>query len=150
MNYEKEKQYHISFCGSYCHICDWHTGRIRKTFQSAADALKLFGFRRLLEGKVAARNLRRGLDILTKSSICPGCKAEAGQPPGKDRCRIRPCAHAKGFDLCSECPDFPCRLLKTDPGVVKFGCIENLRQIKSQGLKRWVDGQWKEYVRSSG
>lgn len=148
MNYEEEKQYHISFCGSYCHICDWHTGRIRKTFRAAADALKLFGFRKLLEGKADARNMKLGLDILANSGICPGCKAEAGEPAGKDRCRIRQCARARGYELCCECSKFPCRLLKRNPGVRKFGCIENLRQIKSRGLKRWVDKQWQEHVRS--
>ncbi len=148
MNYAKEKEHHISFCGSYCHICDWHTGRIRKTFQSASDALDLFGFKKLLEGKVDVKNMKLGLDLLSKSGICPGCKADADQAPGKDRCKIRQCAHAKGFDLCSECRSFPCKLLKDNLGVVKFGCIENLRSIKSKGLKRWVDRQWQGHVRS--
>jgi len=30
MNYGEEKKRHISYCGSYCYRCDWHTGRIKK------------------------------------------------------------------------------------------------------------------------
>jgi threonine dehydrogenase-like Zn-dependent dehydrogenase len=147
MNYELEKKNHISYCGSYCHICDWHTGRIRKTFQSALDMLEDFGFRKILEGKVDAENLKSGLQILATSSICPGCKSEVFRKPEEDRCKIRQWCSGKGFDLCCECVGFPCEILETNPGVIKFRCIENLIKIKEKGVKEWIDGQWKEYVK---
>jgi len=147
MNYQKEKERHISYCGSYCHLCDWFTGRHRKTFQAAADSLEFFGFKRLLKDKVNAKNLKLGLKILANSSICPGCKAEAGKT--KDRCSIRQCAYSRGFDLCSECGNFPCKVLKTNPGVIKFGCLKNLQEIKYKGLKKWIDEQWKLYVKTN-
>ncbi len=146
MNYQKEKQRHISYCGSYCHLCDWFTGRHRKTFQAASDSLELFGFKQLLKNKVDIKNLKLGLKILANSSICPSCKAEAGR--SQDRCKIRQCAYRKGIDLCCECDNFPCKLLKTNPGVIKFGCIENLQEVKNKGLKRWIDKQWKEHINS--
>jgi hypothetical protein len=146
MDYKKEKRYHISYCGAYCHLCDWFTGRHRKIFQAAYDSLMIFGFKRLLKDKVDVNNLKLGLRILANSGICSGCKAEAGKT--KDRCMIRQCADGKGLDLCSECQDFPCPILKNNPGVIKFGCIKNLKEIKTNGLKRWIDKQWREYIRN--
>lgn len=140
MNYEQEKKMHISFCGSYCHKCDWHTGRIRRTAQQALDMLQEYGgFKRLLEGNVSIDDMTKGLNILAESTICSGCKAETG---ANERCAIRTCCSHKGFDLCSECNDFPCETLKTNPGVIKFHCIENLKEIDGMGLEQWIDRQW--------
>ncbi len=146
MNYEEEKKRYISFCGSYCHTCDWFTGKIRKTFQSALKMLNEYGFKRLLEGKANIDNFRKGLETLADSGICSGCKAEVAKNPEEDRCKIRQCCSRKGFDLCSECAEFPCELLKTNPGVIKFHCLENLIEIKEEGLEQWIDRQWKNYV----
>lgn len=147
MNYEEEKKRYISFCGSYCHTCDWFTGKIRKIFQSALDATEQYGFSKLLQGKADRENLKQGLEVLAHSGICSGCKAEIGESPQDDRCQIRRCAWSKGFDLCSQCSDFPCDILKNNPGVLKFGCIENLKEIKEKGLDRWIDKQWSEFVK---
>jgi len=145
MDYEEEKKRYVSFCGSYCHTCDWFTGKIRGTFQSALDMVEEYGFRKLLEDKVDIDNLKLGLKILANTSIDSGCKAEAEENP-QDRCKIRQCCFKKGFDLCSECSDFPCDLLKSNPGVIKFHCIENLQEIKEKGIKPWIDRQWKEHL----
>ena len=147
MNYDLEKRYHISFCGSYCHICDWHTGRIRRAFQLASDMIDNLGLKKQLGDDVDIADFKAGLKQLAQSSICPECKAEAGiHGPGEDRCKIRQCCYSKGYDLCSECVDFPCEILKSNPGVIKFRCIENLQEIRERGLKAWVDRQWREYV----
>ena len=143
MNYEQEKRMHMSFCGSYCHKCDWHTGKIRKTFRSALDMLEDYKFTRLLEGKSDRENLRLGLSLLSDSGICSGCKAEIARGPEQDRCKIRQCSSEKGSQLCSECEVFPCHLLKNNAGVTKWGCIENLEEIKKIGFERWIDKQWR-------
>ncbi len=147
MNYEMEKKYHISFCGSYCHICDWHTGRIRRVFQLALDMIDGLGLKKQLGENIHVASFKAGLKNLARSSICPECKAEAGtHEPGKDRCKIRECCFGKGYDSCSECEEFPCDTLRKNPGVIKFHCIENLQEIREKGLKAWVDRQWKNYV----
>jgi len=141
MNYEEEKRRYISFCGSYCHTCDWFTGKIRKTFQSSLGMLEEYGFKRLFGDKIDDENFKLGLQILADSGICSGCKAEIAKSPEEDRCKIRQCCYSKGFDFCIECPEFPCEVLKTNPGVIKFHCIENLIEIKEKGIKHWVDKQ---------
>ena len=144
MNYEQEKKMHISFCGSYCHMCDWHTGKIKKTAKAALDMINEFnGFGRLLKDKVDVENLKKGLEILADSSICSGCKAETGADA---RCAIRKCCSAKEYDLCNECPEFPCDTLKNNPGVIKWHCLENLEEIKKNGLEDWIAKQWTEYI----
>ncbi len=144
MNYEQEKKMHISYCGSYCHLCDWHTGKIRKAAQSMLDLTdEQGGFKRLLNGKVYVDDFRTGLEIIAQSSICSGCKAEQA---ANERCQIRKCCTSRGFDLCSECSEFPCETLKSNPGVIKFRCVENLEEIEKIGLEQWIDKQWADYT----
>jgi len=150
MNFEAEKERYISFCGSYCHRCDWFTGKIRDTFGLALSMLDAYGFGRLLDGKVDKNNFRKGLEIIANSGICPGCKAEIAEDPAQDRCTIRQCCFRKGLSLCGECAEFPCEQLKNNPGVIKFGCIENLREIADKGVEFFVRRQWQsEPARSS-
>lgn len=147
MDYDAEKKLHISFCGSYCHMCDWHTGKIKRTAKKALDMINEYdGFKRLFEAKVDVENLKRGLDILAESSICSGCKSEIA---ANERCQIRKCCSGRGFDLCSECSDFPCEMLKTNSGVIEWGCLENLREIKETGLGNWIEHQWLRHITES-
>ncbi len=141
MNYEEEKRRYVSFCGSYCRTCDWFTGRIRRTFQTALEMVEAYGFGKWLDGKVDTGNLKEALKILANLPIDSGCKADIAENPEDDRCKIRQCCFQKGLDLCNECPEFPCDLLKSNPGVTKFHCIENLIEIKEKGIKYWIDRQ---------
>ncbi len=143
MKYEEEKRRYLSFCGSYCHTCDWFTGRIRKVSRAALDMIEEYdGFQKLFAGRVDTNNLLLGLKLLAQSGICSGCKAEIATRAEDDRCQIRQCCSQKGLDLCSECSEFPCEVLANNPGVIKFHCLENLREIREKGLQRWIDRQW--------
>jgi len=146
MNYEHEKSQYISFCGSYCHQCDWFTGKIRKTAKTALDMIREYGFKRLFEGKIDNDNLIKGLEILSESGICSGCKSEIAKTPEEDWCRIRQCCFKRGFELCNECSEFPCEILKNNPGVIKFHCIENLMEIKAIGIENWIKKRWTDFV----
>ncbi|MEO0019602.1 MAG: DUF3795 domain-containing protein [candidate division WOR-3 bacterium] len=141
MNYDEEKRWYVSFCGSYCRTCNWYTGKIRQVFSSALGLLEEHGFGKLLENKVNRNELKKGLKMLAGAGICSGCKAEIAE---NDRCSIRQCCYKKGFYLCRECSQFPCKLLKENPGVIKFHCIENLIEIRDKGIKTWIDRQWAE------
>ena len=69
MNYEEEKKRYVLFCGSYCRTCDWFTGKIRRTFQSALDMVEEYGFGKWLEGKVNIDSFKEALRILANASI---------------------------------------------------------------------------------
>jgi hypothetical protein len=146
MNYQQEIKLFTGYCGSYCRTCDWHTGKIHRQF---AETLKMWetygGFPNQTGESVDRENLKQGLSILAHSSICSGCKGEF-EGEG-DRCAIRFCAHKKGIDLCLECQDYGhCPTLRENPGVIRFGCLENLEQIKSSGVNSWIDSQWQEFL----
>lgn len=148
MNYNEEKKHYISYCGSYCRTCDWFTGRIRKTFNSSLKMQDLYQFRKLLDGNVNPDSFKKGLQAIANSGICSGCKAEIIKNPDEDRCKIRQCAFRKGYELCSDCPEFPCETLKSKSGVKEFHCIENLTEIREKGVKYWIDKQWDQYTAS--
>jgi hypothetical protein len=141
MDYQKEKVTHISYCGSYCHTCDWFTGKIKKTAKDCLDMIRNYdGFKKWFENKVDVNNLLLGLRILADTSICSGCKTEAGRE--NDRCEIRQCCFSKNLSQCDECGDFPCQILKTNPGVIKFGALKNLKEMKEKGIEKWIDQKW--------
>jgi hypothetical protein len=138
VNYEGEKKTHVSFCGSYCHTCDWFTGKIKNMAKQMLKIVEEYdGFKRVLKGKVDPEALMTGLRLLAETSICSGCKTET-----RERCKIVVCCVSKGFDHCDECKDFPCQTLKENPGVIKFHTIENLLEMKKIGVKEWIDRQW--------
>ncbi len=150
VRYEEEKRRYISFCGSYCHTCDWHSGKIRRTAQAALDLFQEYGgFVKQLQAEgVDGDNFSQGLQILAESKICSGCKAEIPDylKGEKERCDIRQCCFERGFSLCSECASFPCSKLKSKPGVVKWRTIENLKAIEKVGLEQWIEDQWKAHT----
>ena len=138
MRYEEEKRMYVSFCGSYCHTCDWFTGKIKNTAKRMLQIVEEYdGFKRILKGKVDPKDLVEGLRLLSETSICSGCKAER-----RERCEIVKCCTEKGFDHCDECTEFPCKTLKENPGVIKFHTIENLQEMRKIGIQRWIDKQW--------
>ena len=147
MHYENEKKRLISFCGSYCHTCDWFTGRIRSTAHEMLDIFKTYnGFPKLLGEGINPEDIKTALEMIANSGICSGCKQQIPEDPSQDRCAIRQCCSQRGFDTCAECEQFPCDLLESSPGVIKFGCIENLKEIQRNGLEHWIDAQWREII----
>jgi hypothetical protein len=145
MNYLQEIQKFTGYCGSYCRLCDWHTGKIRRRFGEALETWEEYqGFPKQTHDKFDADNLHHGLEYLSSLSICSGCKQEfEGE---RDRCKIRLCAHGKGIELCCECAGYrECETLTKNPGVIKFGCLQNLQAINFEGAQEWIDRQWEEF-----
>ena len=93
MKYIVEISIYTGYCGSYCRICDWHTGRKHRLFGEAMKSWDEYGGFPNLIREAAAEKIRDGLAKLADTTFCSGCKAEfegAG-----DRCDIRLCAHNK-------------------------------------------------------
>lgn len=74
---------------------------------------------------------------------CPGCRADDGRKPKtRVRCKIKSCETRRGT-FCSSCAKFPCERLshldtryRTKYGM---GMIENLRQIKTVGVRNFSE-----------
>ena len=108
--------------------------------------LEEYGFKELLKGRVDMENSKEGLRILANTSIDSEYMAEITKNPEEGKCKIRQCCSGKGLDLCFECPEFPCDLLESNLGVVKFHCIGN---FKEKGIEHWVDKQLSVHRESS-
>lgn len=81
---------------------------------------------------------------LRTERTCPGCR-ETGK-----KCTIKNCDRIKEIGFCSDkCKKFPCtRLKKLDERYrTKYGMsmIENLEEIKENGIKEFLEKQEKKY-----
>ncbi|MDD3119614.1 MAG: DUF3795 domain-containing protein [Victivallales bacterium] len=92
----------IAPCGLVCSRCDAY----RATQQNDADQLEL----------VAAdwRERYKCPEIKAEMLPCDGCLTVGGRKcfHCANSCGIRACAVAKGVEVCSECPDYPCAELQ--------------------------------------
>ena len=139
----------ISYCGYNCHLCAARSDdeEIRK--KMIAGWKKYFGHQQ----------------YTVENSRCDGCKADGRLIDSS--CEARPCAIAKGVDICSECDEFPCdkvkKLFASKEGMIiytypksrgisfedyelcmrQFDSMPNLlRSLIKQGkLPDWVLGQ---------
>lgn len=139
MNPQEEIKRFVGFCGAYCKKCPWFTGELRDIFKKADFALNEYGLERRLKDKINIDDFKKRLEILKNLGICSGCKQEIKERAEDDRYKIRQCAYRKGYDTCADCPEFSCQLLESHPGVIKFGCIENLKEIKEKGISEWLE-----------
>jgi len=78
-------------------------------------------------------------------SKCPGC----GGPNFSSKhpsCSILTCAVKRnGFETCADCKQYPCERLKpwdkTDSFVTHKVCLQNLNEIKQNGLEKFIGQQ---------
>jgi hypothetical protein len=133
-DYEKEGNL-VAYCGIYCRLCDYFTGRIR---DSARDLLALT--EKHTELKLFGETTKafdydsfvEGLKWLSKETApcVGGCRGGGGW---KD-CPFRKCCGEKGLRVCYDCSEFPCEVLGKYPKRV-----EELSQIKQSGLENWIE-----------
>lgn len=94
--------------------------------------------------KAKVRVVKKILKIPPSRRICRGCRNEKGMIPiinSNKTCSIYSCTQTKGFHNCSECEDFPCKLLYPKakladliPHNIK---LTNCCLIKKHGLEEW-------------
>lgn len=139
MIYKEERKKAISYCGEYCHKCDWYAGRMKEP----ADQLLRFlrerpEFKGWIEEKCDASNFIKGLEWLSESGFCAyTCKAGSGW----GHCPVRKCCESKGLQFCFECTEFPCsRWGKWPFGEEK---MRTLKEIEEIGVEEWVKKQWR-------
>jgi hypothetical protein len=135
LNREEEIKKYVSFCGSYCRVCDSFTGKKQNAARKALSTVekRKSEFQKLFEDE----GIREGIvQVLTKQAswLCPGCKALVNNPKEAYICKIRQCCSGRNLDLCSECEEFPCETLVNHPTAIKLHSVENLRKIKEKGI----------------
>ncbi len=124
----------VTYCGLYCGLC---ASRSRIPQQAAALRHSMTEAGWLFWGHTVAgfAEFWGFLDGLADGG-CPGCRADGGYP----QCHIRICARERGFDLCSQCSDFPCSHVEA-LGRRYPTLIADNRRLQTVGLARWLAEQ---------
>lgn len=91
---------------------------------------------------------------LRQNNPCHGCAcAQQNRPKTRARCRLRLCNKRKGKYCCS-CAEFPCGRLKRldDRYRARYGMseIENLKYIRENGIKKFIEKEHKRWVSDKG
>lgn len=132
-NYEKEREL-VAYCGIYCRLCDYFTGRIRDSARNLLEIARKHSELKLFADASTAfdfENFVKGLEWISKEiSPCVGSCRGGG---GWEDCPFRKCCGEKGLRFCYECSEFPCDVLEKYPRHV-----EELNEIKEMGLEDWI------------
>jgi hypothetical protein len=145
VEYEEERKKAISYCGTCCLKCDWHSGRIKMAADELLDMIKNRPELRMWckgEEHYDVGNFLKVLEYLSRTGFCRfTCK----QGSGYGGCPVRQCCERKGLAFCYQCNEFPCEIW----GKWPFGKekIENLKEMKETGAEAWVEKLWKEALR---
>jgi hypothetical protein len=131
--YEKEKEL-IAYCGIYCRLCDYYTGKIREAAGQLLSLVKKHKELKLFAEVEKAYNFEefvKGLKWINErlTPCVGGCRGGGGWT----ECPMRKCCIERGFDFCYECPDFPCQTIQKYPRLV-----ENLRELRRIGVEEWI------------
>lgn len=75
---------------------------------------------------------------------CPGCRHELeGKPEHCRKCKIKDCANEKHVLFCSDCPQYPCvlikRLDKSYQTRYKESLINNMKIISEKGMSYYLE-----------
>jgi len=132
-DYEKESEL-VAYCGIYCRLCDYYTGRIRDSARNLLEIVKSHGELKLFADTAEAfdfENFVKGLEWISDeiSPCVGGCRGGGGWGD----CPLRKCCIEKGVKFCYECNDFSCETLKNFPKRV-----DELDEIKKIGLESWI------------
>jgi len=132
-DYEKESEL-IAYCGIYCRLCEYYTGRIRNSARHLLDIVKSHSELKLFADTAKTFNFEnfvKGLEWISNeiSPCVGGCRGGGGWGD----CPLRKCCVQKGVKFCYECNDFPCETLKKFPKRV-----DELNEIGKMGLESWI------------
>jgi len=120
---DNKTQIKIAPCGLVCSRCDAY----RATQLNNPEKLEL----------VAAkwRKLNHCDDIKAEYLPCDGCMSECGRKSFfcTNMCGIRKCIIQRGFQVCSDCPDYhDCKILE--------GFISHAPEGQAKAMKKLLDG----------
>ncbi|MCK4546614.1 MAG: DUF3795 domain-containing protein [Candidatus Eisenbacteria sp.] len=137
----------VAYCGLYCGDCFAYQGKIadlardlRKELRQAkfaitAEAMSGISFFSALKHYPECYD---ALGVMVKLRCKRTCRGGGGDP----YCKIRTCARKKELEGCWECDEFEtCKkmdFLRTNHGGAH---LKNLRKIKRQGMKAFLEGK---------
>jgi len=114
-----------TYCGLYCGACEM-----------------LNAFR---DGKQEEK--AREWNLKPEDIKCYGCKS-GDLSSWCNECEFKSCAIKKSVEFCSECDEYPCKMLKNfqgDKAVHHSSVIRNSDRIRNVGVNKWLDEQAKRW-----
>ena len=134
---------HVAYCGLYCGLCA-QRNRIPKQARQLQKSLHEEGFddfyQYVPEMKEIFPPFWRFLQELAKFDCT--CRTGGGPPD----CKIRQCAKQKSTELCTQCKEYPCKLIQAlaehYPIIIQDG-----KRLQKIGLPKWVKEQEKRAKR---
>ena len=83
----------LGYCGLNCETCEARLATVRRDEALRRKVAKLW-------------SELNGVEITPEMIRCEGCRMDGAKTPFcESLCRIRPCAMARGYDTCGECPE---------------------------------------------
>ncbi|HCL56566.1 MAG TPA: hypothetical protein DHW82_06100 [Spirochaetia bacterium] len=81
---------------------------------------------------------------LKKKKPCPGCRlSDDGKPEHCRKCKIKDCTNERNIIFCSDCPDYPCvlikRLDKSYRSRYHESLINNMMIINKKGMQVYLE-----------
>jgi hypothetical protein len=127
----------ITHCGLFCELCASKT-RIPEQASKLLNTMKNEGYE--LWGNEISGFIQFW-DFLNKLSQKKDCNCRDNSC-GYPLCKIRKCAQSKKINVCIECGDYPCELIK-DFSKVYPTLITDGERMKKIGYEQWVIEQHK-------
>jgi len=111
-----------AYCGLYCGACPMMLAQQNGELDTLAE--------------------KRGME--PEEARCLGCKSDT-VAVFCATCELRQCASQKGYDVCSECSDFPCEpfvaFRDTEKWPYHAAVPKNLKRIQQVGIEPWLEEQ---------
>lgn len=134
---EKSSNDYLAYCGLYCKMCSLiatlpkQAGTLYDTMEE--DGWEYYGAEVFPQFEDFWKVLK---SLKEEDKTSPLCKGGCGDPD----CAIRVCAKAKGYAVCAECAEFPCKVLSDFTRRYPF-VLKNNERIREIGLEAWLEEQ---------
>jgi len=133
---------HVAYCGLYCGLCA-HRNRIPGQAHQLQKSLHEEGFDNWYKYTEMKDTFPPFWQFLQKLVDLDCTCRTGGGPPD---CKIRQCAKEKSIEICTQCEEYPCKLIHTlaehYPTIIQDG-----KRLQKIGLESWVKEQEKRAKR---
>ena len=128
---------YVAYCGLYCELCA-HRNRIPQQAKQLQKSLHEEGMDDWYQYIPEMKNTFPTFWQFLKKLASLNCTCRTGGGPPD--CKIRQCAKQKDIEVCPECKEYPCTLIKTlaehYPTLIQDG-----KRLQKLDLEKWVKEQ---------
>jgi len=128
---------YVTYCGLYCDLCA-HRNRIPQKAKQLQKSLHEEGMDNWYQYVPEMKNTFPTFWKLLQKLIDLDCTCRTGGGPPD--CKIRQCAKQKSIEICTQCKEYPCKLIQNlaehYPTIIQDG-----KRLQKIGLENWVKEQ---------